>query len=111
MMGSLGESRAELERVLERVEQNCREILNAVDKFDHHISSYALVRLSNKLITLAAWVTARVQVLREEHQGQGYVCVFLNEWDGLNALWVEDEELVADKAYYSSHGSVVLTLD
>ena len=104
------ESCRKLEQVLGGIEKNCHEIVACVDEFDRYVGHCALDRLSRKLVILAGWVVARTQCLYKEHQGQGYVSVFVNEREGVNVLWVKDEEIVADKEYYKGHGSTVLSV-
>lgn len=110
-MESMDLRRSEVERVLTHAEESCQEILDSVNKFDHYMGYYALGVLTNKLQDLAVWVVARAQILYKEHQGRGYVAVFISEREGVHALWVEDEKLVADRAYYKARGSTVLTVE
>ena len=102
---------AELEQVLTRVEEDCHIITNCLEEFNRYVGQYGQYRLTLKLLILASWITARAKSLYEEHQGQGYVAVFLNMNEGTNIHWVSDEQIVADKAFYRARGIIVLSVD
>jgi len=111
VMKTLGESCHELEKVLSCIEDDCQLILTSLDKFEGYVGSYAIGRLIRKLTILGAWIIAQAESLYEQHNGQGYVCVFLSEARGMNVLWIETEEIVANKARFASYGSTVLSVE
>jgi len=110
-MSKLSDSCAELQQVSSEVEERCLVMMSSLDRFDKYASSYAVMRLVDKLSLLGAWVSMRAEALHGEHKGQGYVCVFVGEAEGMNAYWVERKELVADKAWWRSFGREVLSVD
>jgi hypothetical protein len=75
------------------------------------MESYAFQRLFRRLYLLSGWILAYAKSLYIQHQGQGYVCVFLREANGFNVYWVKEKEIVADKAYYAQNGSKVLSVE
>jgi hypothetical protein len=99
------------EQVLSQLEKRCLVMMSSLDRFDKYVSSYAVMRLIEKLSLLGAWVSMRAEALNREHRGEGYVCVFVSEAVGMNAYWVERKELVADKARWRSSGWEVLSVD
>jgi len=109
-MEKLEEGCCELKQVLDQVEHDCQAILTKLNEFEEYVASYAIGRLVRKLTILGAWMIAQAESLYEQHKGQGYVCVFLSEARGINILWVEREEVVADKAYFEAYGSKVLSV-
>lgn len=110
-MKTLGESCHALEKVLSCIGDDCQLILTSLDRFESCVCSYAIGRLIRKLRILGAWMIAQAESLYEQHKSQGYVCVFLSEARGINVLWVEKGEIVADKAYFEAYGSKVLSLE
>lgn len=110
-MEPLKETCGELEKVLSHIENDCQAILASLNEFDCYVGSYAVAGLTRKLQILSCWIIALAESLYKEHKGQGYVCVFLSEARGINILWVEREEIVADKAYFEAYGSKVLSVE
>lgn len=110
-MSALSDACQELRQVLAKVEGQCQVVLESIGEFNDHASSYALVRLSRKLAILGYWIIGLTKRLYEEHKGGGYVCVFLTESNGVTVHWIENEEIVADKAWFASQGSTVLSVD
>lgn len=49
--------------------------------------------------------------LYKEHSGQGYLCVFLSEAKGLRVHWLENKEIVSDKAFFEAGGSNVFSIE
>jgi hypothetical protein len=101
----------ELQQVLAKVEGQCQVALESIGEFNDHVGSYLLVRLSRKLAILGYWTIELTKRLYEEHKGSGYVCVFLTEHNGITVHWIENEEIVADKAWFASHGSTVISVE
>lgn len=101
----------ELRQVLAKVEGQCQVMLEDISEFDNHAGSYALIRISRKLAILGYWIIALTKRLYEEHKGGGYVCVFFTERDGITVHWIQNKEIVADKAWFASHGSTVLSVE
>jgi len=110
-MEPLKETCGELEKVLSHIENDCQVILTSLTGFEDYVGSYAVQRLGRKLQILSCWIIAQAESLYEQHKSQGYVCVFLSEARGINILWVEREEIVADKAWFASYGSTVLSVE
>ena len=101
----------ELRQVLAKVEGQCQVALESIGEFNDRAGSYLLVRLSRKLAILGYWTIGLAKRLYEGHIGSGYVCVFLTERDGITVHWIENKEIVADKAWFASHGSIVLSVE
>ena len=101
----------ELRQVLAKVEGQCQVALESISEFNDHAGSYLLVKLSRKLAILGYRTIGLAKRLYEEHKGSGYVCVFLTERDGITVHWIENKEIVADKAWFASHGSIVLSVE
>lgn len=98
----------ELELRLNQVETECQIILTSLSEFERNAELYVFSKLINKLLILQQWVVSETKRLYVEHKGKGYVCVFLNEREGLKPFWVEDEKLVSDKERWASYyGSTV----
>ena len=110
-MATLEDSCCELRQDLAWLETHYQALAIKLDEFDEYVGSYAASRLSQKLLILACWISARAKSLYEEHQDQGYVAVLLNMSEGTNVYWVSDERVVADKAFYRAGGSIVLSVD
>ena len=110
-METLQDSCHELEQVLAQVNDRCQAISTKLNEFEEYVASYAVGRLVRKLTILGAWIIAQAESLYKQHKTQGYVCVFLSEARGINILWVEREEIVADKAYFEAYGSKVLSVE
>ena len=110
-MSALSDACQELRQVLAKVEGQCQVVLESIGLFNDHASSYALVRLSRKLAILGYWIIGLTKQLYEEHKGDGYVCVFLTKRDGITVHWVEDKKIVADKSWFASFGSTVLSVE
>ena len=101
----------ELRQVLDKVEGQSQTAVESIGEFNDRAGSYLLVRLSRKLAILGYWTIGLAKRLYEEHKGSGYVCVFLTERDGITVHWIENKEIVADKAWFASHGSIVLSVE
>ena len=101
----------ELRQVLVELEGQCHEVLGSIGEFNDHATSYLPVKISRKLAILGYWIIGLAKRLYEEHKGSGYVCVFLTERDGITVHWIENKEIVADKAWFASHGSIVLSVE
>ena len=110
-MSALSSACQELRQVLAKVEGRCQVILESISEFNDHAGSYLLVRLSRKLTILGRWIIGLTKRFYEEHKGSGYVCVFLTERDGITVHWIENKEIVADKAWFASQGSTVLSVE
>jgi len=110
-METLDESCRELKQVLDHVEYSCQEILTSLNELEEYVISYAAGRLRRKLDILGSWINALAELIYKEHENRGYVAVFLSEANGLKVIWVEKEEIVADKAYYGQTGSTVLSVE
>ena len=106
-MSLLKDTCYELEQTLTLAEVECQVIIGCLNEFENYAGLYVIGRLLTRLTILAQWVTTETVRLYKEHQGKGYVCVFLTQRYGVAAYWVEDEKLVADKAYFASFGSTV----
>jgi hypothetical protein len=101
----------ELEQTLSKLEDRCHKIIGEMTKFDSYVASYAIERLTSRLRILEGWIIAWAEHLYEEHDKQGYVCVFFNVIKGITIKWVEDAELVADKAWNAKFGNTVLSVE
>ena len=101
----------ELRQALAKVEGQCQVALESIGESNDRAGSYLLVRLSRKLAILGYWTIGLAKRLYEEHKGSGYVCVFLTERDGITVHWIENKEIVADKAWFAFHGSIVLSVE
>jgi hypothetical protein len=99
----------EMTQSLMELEEACLRILKDLGEFENYAGSYADNRILRQLVILGHWIIDLTKSLYEEHQGKGYVCVFLSKQNGLKAYWVEDRETVADKSWYASCGSTVLS--
>lgn len=111
MIKGLWDSCHELGEILSRVLDGCEIILADLEGFNSYAGSYATSRLIRRLAILSSWVSWVAESLYREHGGQGYVCVFLSEREGVHALWVEREKLVADRESYRADGSTVLSVE
>ena len=111
MIRALSDTCHELKQTLTDIENQCQIILDNVQQFDKHVNSYARERLTRKLSILGNWIIVCEKHLYEIYGGEGYVCVFLSEANGLNVHWVKEEEIVADKAWYQRCGSTVLSVE
>ena len=101
----------EFRQSLARLGGICQRIQDNVEQFDNIMESYAFQRLFRRLYLLSGWILAYAKSLYIQHQGQGYVCVFLKETNGFSVYWVKEEKIVADKAYYAQNGSKVLSVE
>ena len=110
-MGILVDTCHDLKQALADIEIQCQIILDNVQQFDKRVSSYAFERLTRRLCILGNWIIVWEEHLYKEHGEQGHVCVFLSEAKGMTILWVKNEEIVADKAWYEAGGSKVLTVE
>ena len=110
-MQHLADSCHEFRQSLVRLYGICQRIQDNMEQFDKVIESYAFEKLTRRLYILSSWILAWAKSLYIEHQGQGYVTVFLREGRGITILWVETEDLVSDKAYYEAGGSMVFSVD
>jgi len=108
-MTALDDVYHEMAQSLLELEEACLTILRDLAKFESYAGSYAANRILRKLSTLGLWIVDITKSLYKEHQGSGYVCVFLREQDGIKVHWVENREIVADKSWYASGGSTVLS--
>jgi len=97
----------ELQQTLSQVESDCHIILHSLDEFEVYASTFLVNRLLNKFGILAQLILRETKRLYTEHHGNGYVCVFFTERNGINILWIEDEKIVADKKRMASYGSIV----
>jgi len=107
----LGDVCYEMVQALTGIESECLNMLRSLAQFESYADSYVVKRLSDKLMILAHWILSVAQSLYEEHEGQGYVCIFLSEAKGITIHWVEEEEIVADKAWFEAGGFKVLSVD
>lgn len=110
-MLSLAGTCHELGAVLVQVMERCPDILTNLHRFEVYISSYAAHRLIRKLAILGVWVPSVAESLYKDHRGQGYVCVFLSEREGVHMLWVEREQIVANRERYRADGFTVLSVE
>lgn len=110
-MQQLADSCHEFRQSLARLDGICQGIRDNVEQFDSVTESYAFKKLFRRLYILSGWILACAKSLYIQHQGQGYVSVFLREGRGITILWVENEELVADKAHYEAGGSTVFSVE
>lgn len=110
-MGVLENTCHELEQDLAKVKDRCQAMLTNLEQFDNMVSSYALAGLSHRLRILGYWIIAVAKSLYKEHEGRGYVCVFLTGAKGITIHWVETEEIVADKEWFEAGGSEVLSVE
>ena len=101
----------ELNGRLAQVEERCQSILCSIESCEGYTSTYLSKRLSHKLKYLGAWILSVADTLYQEHKGQGYVCVFLNESNGTTIHWVETEEIVANKSRLAAYGNTVLSVE
>lgn len=106
-MLTLQDACTELGQRLNQAEGECQAILASLSDYKGYAELYVISNLVKKLLILDQLVLSETNRLYKEHQGKGYVCVFLNERDGLVPYWVEDEKLIADKARWASYGSIV----
>jgi hypothetical protein len=109
-MPTLKDSCQELQQRLAQVEGQCQDTSNILLEFEGHVSSYIASRLIRKLRILAAWIIARAEALYKEHEGEGHVCVFFSKREGITLHWVERKEIVADRAWFVSHGLKVVSV-
>ena len=111
MTTSLQDSCRELGEVLSRVQDGCETILADLRRFESYMALYGVRRLVRRLAILSSWVSWVAESLYREHEGQGYVCVFLSERQGVHILWVEREKLVANRERYRADGFTVLSVE
>jgi len=109
-MPTLRDSCQELQQRLAQVEGQCQDISNILLEFEDHVSSYRASRLIRKLRILVVWIIVRAKMLYEEHEGEGHVCVFFSEGEGITLHWVERKEIVADRARFDSYGLKVVSV-
>jgi len=107
-MGTLVDISHELKKTLVDVESRYQNMLGNMSQFDKLVTSYAYERLARKLHILRSWILVQAKALYMQHQDLGYVCVFLREANGFRVLWVESEEIVADKAEYKQRSGVTV---
>lgn len=110
-MLTLNDACHELRLVLAQIEGECQDTRDHLNEFEKYAGSYAINRLIRKLAILSYWIIGKTKRQYEEHRGHGYVCVFLTERDGITVYWVEDEKIVADKSWFASFGSTVLSVE
>ena len=110
-MEALRGSCAKLAQVLAQVEERCQISLADLDRFNNYAGSYARFRLVRRLAILSFWVSGVAKSLYREHQGKGYVCVFLSEREGVHMLWVEREQIVANRERFRADGFTVLSVE
>jgi len=110
-VSALSDTCQELRQVLAKIEGQCQIVLESIGEFNDHASLYPLLRLSRKLTILGYWTSGLSKRLYEEHKGGGYVCVFFTERNGITVHWIENKEIVADKAGLKSHGFAVLSVE
>jgi len=110
-MQRLADSCHEVRQSLARLDGICRRIQDNLAQFDEAIESYAFKKLFRRLYFLSGWILNRAKSLYIQHQGQGYVCVFISESNGLDVYWVKEKEIVADKAYYEQYGLLVYSVE
>ncbi len=110
MTGSLQDSCRESREVLSRVLDRCEIIFADLEGFNSYVASYAVGRLVRRLAILNVWVARVAESLYRDHGGQGYVCVFLSEREGVHVLWVEREQIVANRERYRTYGATVLSV-
>lgn len=110
-MQHLADSCYEFRQSLVRLDGICQRIQENVEQFDNIMETYAFQRLFRRLYLLSGWILAYAKSLYIQHQGQGYVCVFLREANGFNVYWVKEEAIVADKACYERIGSKVFSIE
>ena len=111
MIKGLWDSCHELGEVLSRVLDGCETILDDLGRFDSYVGRYAVGRLIRRLAILSVWVSRVAESLYREHEGSGYVCVFLSEREGVHMLWVEREQIVANRERYRADGFTVLSVE
>jgi len=109
-MPTLKNSCQELQQRLAQVKGQCQDINNILLEFEGHVSSYIASRLIRKLRILVVWIIVRAEALYEEHEGEGHVCVFFSKREGITLHWVERKEIVADRAWFESHGLRVVSV-
>jgi len=109
-MPTLKNSCQELQQRLAQVEGQCQDTSNILLEFEDYVSSYVGGRLIRKLRILVAWTTAQAKMLYKEHEGEGHVCVFFSKREGITLHWVERKEIVADRAWFESHGLRVVSV-
>ena len=108
-MTALGDVYHEMAQSLMELEEACLTILRDLGEFENYAGSYAVNRILRKLLIIGYWIIDLTTSLYKEHKGSGYVCVFLRKQGGVKVCWVEDREIVADKSWYASCGSTVLS--
>lgn len=91
------------------MQDTCRTRLASLDRFENYVNTCLVARLAHRLVVLTWWVGWKAELLSREHKGEGYVCLFLSEKEGLFAYWVEKPELVANKAGFQASGYTVLS--
>ena len=90
---------------------SCQLILTNLNEFEEYLATYAAGCLRRKLDILGSRVNALAELRYEEHENQGYVCIFLSEANGFSVYWVKEEAVVVDKAYFAQNGSKVLSVE
>jgi len=110
-MGILGDICNELTQRLANVQSQCQVLLISLDRFDSNVTTLAIEKLRRKLVVLKAWIITHTESVAREHKGQGFICVFVGEANGIYIQWVEDEELVTDRGHYAAFGLRVLSLE
>ena len=110
-MGTFHNACLELQNVLGQVDHECQSILVQLNAFRTYVADYALDKLRLRLLTIGNWIIRSVESLYKQHDGGGYVCIFMRENGGLGIHWVEDKEIVADRAWFKARGSTVLSED
>ena len=82
----------------------------SITEFEDHANLYPATALCNRLQGLITWVSTSVVLPYEQHSGEGYVSVFMSEVGGIMFHWVENGELVADRAWFQARGRTVLSV-
>jgi hypothetical protein len=110
-MEALADSCRELETGLDKVTKHCQAITMAVDRFESHAKTYMIEKLSIRLTILHSWMLGVARSLYASHNDQGFVCVFLNNSQGLTLHWIEREEIISDREWFETHGSKVFSVE
>ena len=110
-MTALENSCYELQQDLALVETHCQALSKKLCEFDNYVGSYAASRLSYKLQILIILIVKQSEMLIEQHNGMGHVCLLCKENAGFSIHWVETKEIAADKAWFATYGLSVFSID
>ena len=99
------------ERSLEEVSRQCETMLIDLDEFERTLDFKPVEIVGKRLLVVAYWIKMSELTRYEEHGGKGYVYVVIMENGKLVPYWFENKLTVADKKWWKSHGSTILSIE